>query len=49
MGLLDALRVSGMFRAGDSQAFAHALEEYFHFPIVAERLGESQIVLRARR
>jgi transmembrane sensor len=46
---LEALRINGMFRAGDNEAFAHALETYFHFPIVAERRSETQILLKERR
>lgn len=44
---LAALRINGMFRAGEQQAFARALEEYF--PVTAERHGDTQIVLRTRR
>jgi len=44
---LERLRVNGMFRAGEQQTFASALEEYF--PIVAERRGETEIMLRRRR
>ena len=44
---LEPLRVNGMFRAGEQQAFARALEEYF--PIIAERRSETRIVLEPRR
>lgn len=43
---LEGLRINGMFRAGEQQAFARALEEYF--PIVAERHSDTRIVLKAR-
>jgi transmembrane sensor len=44
---LGSLRVNGMFMAGSQQAFATALESYF--PLIAERRGEKEIVLIARR
>lgn len=40
------LRVNGMFIAGEQQAFATALAEYF--PIAMERRGEREILLRPR-
>jgi ferric-dicitrate binding protein FerR (iron transport regulator) len=43
---LQELRVNGMFRVGEQQAFVNALEAYF--PIEAERRGETHIVLRRR-
>jgi transmembrane sensor len=43
---LDGLRVNGMFRSGEQQAFARALEEYF--PLVVERRSETQLVLKRR-
>ena len=43
---LATLRVNGMFRAGEQQAFVSALEQYF--PITAEPRGDTQIVLTAR-
>lgn len=43
---LANLRVNGMFRAGEQQAFVAALEQYF--PISAERHGEAEIVLKPR-
>jgi transmembrane sensor len=42
---LNRLRVNGMFRAGEQQAFVAALEEYF--PLVAERRRDTEIVLKA--
>jgi ferric-dicitrate binding protein FerR (iron transport regulator) len=42
---LADLRVNGMFRAGEQQAFARALEEYF--PIAVEERS-TEIVLRSR-
>lgn len=44
---LDELRVNGMFRAGEQQAFATALQSYF--PIVAHRLDAQRIELQPRR
>jgi transmembrane sensor len=44
---LEGLRVNGMFRAGEQQAFANALEEYFG--IIAERHGDTRIKLKAGR
>jgi transmembrane sensor len=43
---LATLRVNGMFRAGEQQAFVSALEQYF--PIDAEHRGDTEIVLTAR-
>jgi ferric-dicitrate binding protein FerR (iron transport regulator) len=43
---LATLRVNGMFRAGEQQAFVAALEQYF--PITAEHHGDAQIVLIPR-
>ena len=43
---LAALRVNGVFRAGEQEAFVTALESYF--PIVAQHRGEGEIVLTAR-
>ena len=43
---LELLRVNGMFRAGEQQAFAHALEEYF--PIAVDQRGDRKIVLKKR-
>jgi transmembrane sensor len=43
---LANLRVNGMFRVGEQQAFVAALEQYF--PITAERHGEAEIVLSPR-
>jgi transmembrane sensor len=44
---LDRLRVNGMFRAGEQEAFVTALESYF--PIKAESRGDNEIALSARR
>jgi transmembrane sensor len=44
--LLRNLRVSGMFRAGEQDAFVAALEQYY--PILAKRRGEREIVLTVR-
>jgi transmembrane sensor len=44
---LDAYRINGMFRAGEQQVFAQALEAYF--PIAVEQRDETRIVLHARR
>jgi transmembrane sensor len=44
--LLRNLRVSGMFRAGQQDAFVAALEQYF--PILAKRRGDREIVLTVR-
>jgi transmembrane sensor len=44
---LERLRVNGMFRAGEQDAFAAALESYF--PITAQRNGDTEIILTARR
>jgi transmembrane sensor len=44
---LDHLRVNGMFRAGEQDAFAAALESYF--PITAQHNGDTEIILTARR
>lgn len=44
---LDSLRVNGMFRAGEQEAFVAALQAYF--PIASERISESEIVLTAKR
>jgi transmembrane sensor len=43
---LAALRVNGVFRAGEQEAFVTALESYF--PIVVQRRGDAEIVLTAR-
>jgi transmembrane sensor len=43
---LASLRVNGMFRAGEQQAFVTALAQYF--PITAEHHGEARIVLIPR-
>ena len=44
---LARLRVNGMFRAGEQEAFVSALEQYF--PIVALRHGDTEIILTSRR
>ena len=44
---LASLRVSGVFRAGEQEAFVAALENYF--PIVTQRNGDAEIVLSARQ
>ena len=44
---IASLRVNGMFRAGEPQAFVAALEQYF--PIVARHNGDTQIELTRRR
>lgn len=44
---LASLRVNGMFRAGEQEAFVAALETYF--PLVAEEQGDSQIILSPKR
>jgi transmembrane sensor len=44
---LERLRVNGMFRAGEQDAFAAALESYF--PITAQHNGDMEIVLTPRR
>jgi transmembrane sensor len=44
---LEVLRVNGMFRAGEQDAFAAALESYF--PITVQRNGDTEIILTARR
>jgi transmembrane sensor len=41
------LRVNGMFRAGEQEAFVTALEQYF--PITAQDRGDSEIILTFRR
>jgi transmembrane sensor len=43
---LERLRVNGMFRAGEQDAFASALESYF--PITAQHNGDTEIILTAR-
>lgn len=43
---LERLRVNGMFRAGEQDAFAAALESYF--PITAQHNGDMEIVLTPR-
>jgi transmembrane sensor len=43
---LATLRVNGVFRAGEQEAFVTALENYF--PIVAEHHGDAEIVLTTR-
>ena len=43
---LATLRVNGMFRAGEQEAFVSALEQYF--PIAAEHRGDTEIVLTPR-
>ena len=44
---LARLRVNGMFRAGEQEAFVSALEQYF--PIDAHRHGDTEIILTSRR
>jgi len=44
---LARLRVNGMFRAGEQEAFVTALEQYF--PIVAQHHGDMEIILTSRR
>jgi transmembrane sensor len=44
---LAGLRINGMFRAGEQQAFIHALESYL--PIAARYEGDTQIVLVRRQ
>jgi len=44
---ISALKVSGVFNAGDTSAFVQALEHYFS--VRAERMDASQIGLYARR
>ena len=44
---LDRFTVNGMFRAGEPEAFADALQRYF--PVRAENHGDLQIVLVPRR
>jgi transmembrane sensor len=41
------LRVNGMFRAGEQEAFVTALEQYF--PIAARHRGDTEIILTRRR
>jgi transmembrane sensor len=41
------LRVNGMFRAGEQEAFVTALEQYF--PIAARDQGDTEIILTRRR
>jgi transmembrane sensor len=41
------LRVNGMFRAGEQEAFVTALEQYF--PIAAQEHGDSEIILTSRK
>ena len=43
---LAQLRISGVFRAGEQEAFVSALESYF--PITVQRNGDAEIVLTAR-
>jgi transmembrane sensor len=43
---LGQLRVNGMFRAGDPEAFVTAVADYF--PVTVERPGEHEIVLTPR-
>lgn len=43
---LAALRVSGVFRAGEQETFVAALENYF--PITVQRNGDAEIVLSLR-
>lgn len=42
---LAQLRVNGMFRAGEQQAFVTALQEYF--PIAVQSRGDAEIVLES--
>lgn len=44
---LAAIRINGMFRAGDQRGFAAALEQYL--PIEAQQEGDTDIALRQRR
>ena len=44
---LARLRVNGMFRAGEQEAFVAALEQYF--PIVVQHHGDTEIILTSRR
>jgi transmembrane sensor len=44
---LARLRVNGMFRAGEQEAFVSALEQYF--PIAAHTQGDTEIILSSRR
>ncbi len=44
---LEQLRVNGMFNAGEQEAFAAALEDYF--AIAVEHRGSQEIVLAGRR
>jgi transmembrane sensor len=44
---LERLRVNGMFRTGEQDAFAAALESYF--PITAQHNGDTEIILTTRR
>ena len=44
---LEHLRVNGMFRAGDAEAFSRAVADYF--PVTVEHPGEHEIVLTPRR
>ena len=43
---LTRLRVNGMFRAGEQEAFVTALEQYF--PIVAHHQSDTEIILTSR-
>jgi len=40
---LAQLRVNGMFRAGEQEAFVAALQDYF--PISVKRRGDTEIIL----
>ncbi len=44
---LAQLRVNGMFKAGEQEAFVTALEDYF--PIAVQHRGRQEMVLTARR
>ncbi len=44
---LAALRINGMFRAGEQEVFVAALEDYF--PIATHRYGDSSIVLTRKQ
>ena len=44
---IEHLRVNGMFRAGDPEAFARAVADYF--PVTVEHPSEHEIVLLPRR
>lgn len=44
---IEHLRVNGMFRAGDPEAFVTAVADYF--PVTVERPSEHEIVLTPRR